>query len=477
MYVIARILTTIALFHLGLCMDLPAPVHLVLSSRYFVHLLSWKMGPGSPDGVHYTVSVLALNGGDVVVKECEKVTFPLQCNLTEAFSNVYDTYYVSVSAALGNRTSPTSSCDPFKPTLNTTIEPPLLTVTAYNQALCISLRAPAENLHSVYDSDRFQYRLTVSSEDGTEFHRITGRLQNVTIEDLAPGRRYCVNVSVIDHSPPNRPAVCASIPERANVKDAIISVFLCLLMLLLVMCTPRFFPRCFCLKRDLPPVLSSFQSGNKVLLVTDGESITKLCEGRNSIDKIKTNREEDDMEEEEEEVLKYERLVAQYLSTRGSPLSVFPVSPSSVLPMNQTPDTSLASSTDAQSGSLIVFEGNHIHTEPTASPRLAKGTSALQNLISILPTHVENEDGDSSTDVNLFSVMLGGASDKAEPDKICNTEDVQESCPQHLVQTCATSTWISDSQSQNSESIQMNILEEKEEEEDDDDDSGYLSRN
>lgn len=58
------------------------------------------------------------SGGDVVVKECEKVTFPLQCNLTEAFSNVEDTYYVSVSAALGNRTSPTSSCDPFKPTLN-----------------------------------------------------------------------------------------------------------------------------------------------------------------------------------------------------------------------------------------------------------------------------------------------------------------------------------------------------------------------
>ncbi|KAL0183507.1 hypothetical protein M9458_019203, partial [Cirrhinus mrigala] len=54
----------------------------------------------------------------VVVKECEKVTFPLQCNLTEAFSNVDETYYVSVSAALGNHTSPFSSCDPFKPIYN-----------------------------------------------------------------------------------------------------------------------------------------------------------------------------------------------------------------------------------------------------------------------------------------------------------------------------------------------------------------------
>ncbi|XP_016295398.1 cytokine receptor family member b2 isoform X2 [Sinocyclocheilus anshuiensis] len=474
MYVIARILTTIALFHLGLCMDLPAPVHLVLSSQYFVHLLSWKMGPGSPDGVHYTVSVHALNRGEVVVKECEKVTFPLQCNLTKAFSDLEDTYYVSVSAALGNLTSPSSFCNPFKPIYNTTFEPPLLTVTTCNQSLCISLRAPAENLYRVYNSFKFYYRLMVSSEDRAEFHVDTEGLKSVTLKDLAPGRRYCVNVSIIDHSPPNRPAVCASTPERANVSDAIISVILCLLMVLLVMCTPRFVSHCFCLKRDLPSVLSSFKSGNKVLLVTAGEYINNLCEERNSIEKIKTNREENDMEEEAEEVLKYERLAARYLDTRGSPLSVFPMSSSSVLFMNQTPDTSLTSFTDAQSGSLIVFEGSHIHTEPTASPRLPKGASALQNLSSVFPTHVENEDRESSADVNLFSVMLGGVSDKAEPDKTCTTENVQESCRQHLLQTCATSTWISDSQSQNSQkSIQMNVLEE----EDDDADLGYLSRN
>lgn len=217
---------------------------------------------------------------------------------------------------------------------------------------------------------------------------------------------------------------------------------------------------------------SSIQSRDKVLLVTAGESINKLCEERNSIEKLKTNREENDMEEEAEEVLKYERLVAHYLNTQGSPLSVFPVSSSSVLLI--TPDTNLASSTDAHSGSLIVFEASHIHTEPTASPRLLKvPTSALQSLSSVFLTHVENEDRESSTDVNLFSVMLRGVSDKVEPDKTCITEDVQESCPQHLLQTCATSTWISDSRSQNSQkSIQMNILEE-----DDDDDSGYLSRN
>ncbi len=128
-----------------------------------------------------------------------------------------------------------------------------------------------------------------------------------------------------------------------------------------------------------------FRVGIKFFLSLPGESINKLCEERNSIEKLKTNREENDMEEEADQVFRYETLVAHYLNTQGSPLSVFPVSSSSVLLMNLSTDTSLASSTDAHSGSLIVFEGSHIHTEPTASPRLLKVTSALQNLSSVFP--------------------------------------------------------------------------------------------
>ncbi|XP_073702072.1 cytokine receptor family member b2 [Garra rufa] len=467
MFVIARILTTIALFHLAFCMELPAPVDLALSSQYFVHSLSWKMGPGCPDGVHYTVRVQKLSDSKVVVvvKDCEKVTFPLQCNLTEAFSDVEETYYVSVSAALGNRTSQSSDYKAFKPIRDTILEPPLLTVTTCNQSLCVSLRAPAEKLYRFYNSFKFQYRLMVSSEDGSEFHVDTEGLKSVTLEDLAPGRRYCVNVSIIDRSPPNR-WVCASTPKRANVSDAIISVILCLLMVLIVMCTPRYVSRRLCLK-NLPLVLSSFQKRDKVLLNPADEPINNLCVERDSIQKMKRNREEKDIEGETEEGLKHERLEAHYLDTQGSPLTVFP--------MNQTPDTSLTSSTDDQSCSLIVFEGSHIHTEPTASPRLPQRTSPLQNSSSIFSTPVENEDRENNTDVNLFSVMLGAVSSeqhKPEPDKTCYTEDEQEPCPQSLLQTSATFTWISDSQSQNSESIQKNILDEE-----DDDDLGYLSRN
>lgn len=58
------------------------------------------------------------SGSEVVVKACENVTSPLLCNLTEAFSDVKETYYIKVSATLGSHMSPYSYCAPFKPIRN-----------------------------------------------------------------------------------------------------------------------------------------------------------------------------------------------------------------------------------------------------------------------------------------------------------------------------------------------------------------------
>ncbi|XP_051763031.1 cytokine receptor family member b1 isoform X8 [Ctenopharyngodon idella] len=220
MSVITRTFTTFALFHLALCMDIPAPVHLNLSSHNFIHTLSWEKGPGSPDGVHYTVKIRALSEGEVVVKECVNVTSPLRCDLTEALSDVEEIYYISVFAALGSQKSPETHYEAIKPILNTTFEAPLLTVTAYNRSLNVSLSAPDERLHKVYDSHRFHYKLLFSSEDGAKFDVDFAGLGYGTITDLDPGRKYCVNVTIIGHSTPPRPPVCASIPpspETANL--------------------------------------------------------------------------------------------------------------------------------------------------------------------------------------------------------------------------------------------------------------------
>lgn len=62
-----------------------------------------------------------------------------------------------------------------------TVEAPLLSVAACNRTLCASLRAPAEKLHAVYDSHRFDYRLVISSEDGAE---VRGQLSTLHAASL-----------------------------------------------------------------------------------------------------------------------------------------------------------------------------------------------------------------------------------------------------------------------------------------------------
>ncbi len=57
--------------------------------------------------------------------------------------------------------------------LTGTFEPPLLKVAVCNQSLCISLRAPADKLYSIYNSFKFYYRLMVSSEDRAEVREQT----------------------------------------------------------------------------------------------------------------------------------------------------------------------------------------------------------------------------------------------------------------------------------------------------------------
>ncbi|XP_056124419.1 cytokine receptor family member b2 [Rhinichthys klamathensis goyatoka] len=447
MSAITRTLITAVLLHVALCMDIPAPVHLVLSSQYFVHLLSWEKGPGSPDGVRFSVKIRALSGTKLVVKECENVTSPLRCNLTEALSDVEETYYVSVVASLGKHTSD-SHCPPFQPILNTTLEPPLLSVAACNRSLCVSLRAPAEKLHSVYDSHRFDYRLVVSSADGAEFPVDTEGLRNVTVKDLTPGRRYCVNVSIVGRNTPHRDPVCADVPHTADVSDVVISVVLCLLtLLLLLMCSPRLVSRFFCLTPPLPAVLSSIESGNKVLLFTPAELIHTLFEDTASVQKTKISSEEED----EEETVTFKRIVAHYLDARGSSLLLCPVSSS--CESSGDVHASLSSSTDAPS--LIVFEDG---PEPTASPR---GTSALQR--SSIALHTHEDDGESATDVNLFSVTIRGVS--AEPVETCSVIDELGLYPQNLL--------LTDPQSHNSPGKHIS----EEEEEEDEECSGYLSRN
>ncbi|KAI7808367.1 putative cytokine receptor family member b2 [Triplophysa rosa] len=395
----------ISLIHTGLCMDIPAPVNLSISSEYLVHLLSWSLAPGTPAGVHYTVSMRSLSSSNVMlVKGCEKVTSPLQCNLTEAFSDPFETYYTSVSAVLRKRTSPPAHCSPFKPVVNSTLESPLVSVSVLNTSLRVSLRSPSPGLHGIYNSFSFIYRLAITIEDGPEFHQEVKGLRNLTVNDLTPGRRYCVNVSIINHKYSSRPAVCVSIPKTDNISvtDVLMALGLCLPMVLMVpivmWVTPRFLSHFLFKKVDLPEVLKSFKNHHQVyrVLLIPSESISTLTEDTDALQKMKMNtdeHEETDGDAEEDGVM-YERLATQHLPAPDTCWSSALVSESSpVKPSSGVHE----SSADVQSSGCSGSEGDGV----SDSHHLLAETRALIKCVDE-PNGAALEE----EDVNLCSVML-----------------------------------------------------------------------
>ncbi|CAB1329109.1 unnamed protein product, partial [Coregonus sp. 'balchen'] len=166
--------------HSAMC-DLPAPVNVTLSSSHFVHLLKWDPGPESPGGVYYLVKVCS--DGMVgqpweVVAGCEHVEFPLECNLTKAFSSRNHIYYNQVFTVLGNQVSLPAYQKGFKPITDTHLDPPVVSVRACGSTLCVGLRPPVDGLRDLYD--RFHYKFNISSST---------RL----------GATYCVSVSILDN--------------------------------------------------------------------------------------------------------------------------------------------------------------------------------------------------------------------------------------------------------------------------------------
>ncbi|CDQ85234.1 unnamed protein product [Oncorhynchus mykiss] len=251
--------------HSAMC-DLPAPVNVTLSSRHFVHQLRWDPGSGSPRNVSYRVMIFSSRGGQSweVVAGCEHVESPLVCNLTKAFSSRSQTYYNRVFAVSGNEVSPPGNQIGFKPIDGTLLDPPVVSVKACGSTLCVNLRPPVDGLWDVYDS--FRYSLSIrSSRHGAKYSEEMTSLKEKILNNLAPGREYCVSVRIRDseersnkNSSYSQPH-CAFTAAKYNA-DAEISVVLCLLVLSGLLTTTLLFHTGFiCLRRHLPEVLVSYR--------------------------------------------------------------------------------------------------------------------------------------------------------------------------------------------------------------------------
>ncbi|KAM6978386.1 interferon alpha/beta receptor 2-like [Tautogolabrus adspersus] len=250
--------------------ELPPPVNLNLTSDHLIHMLRWGRGAGTPPGVSYSVSVIPDTGTSwIPVPECQTVQDPLVCNLTEVFSDPSQVYFTSVRAQLEAMTSPTVSYPGFQPIRDTLLAPPLLSVTPCGRILCVHLKPPRQHLRHVYE--HLKYRLRVSSrEDTLQFFKDSVSLGDLVLEDVSPGREYCVSVFVLELTQSDYSRQVCVITSSTFNTDVLVSAFLCVFVLCGALTVALLVYAGFiCLKRrPLPSVLTSLHHIEEVPVLT-----------------------------------------------------------------------------------------------------------------------------------------------------------------------------------------------------------------
>ncbi|XP_068581272.1 interferon alpha/beta receptor 2-like [Cebidichthys violaceus] len=254
--------------------ELPQPVNATLDSSHFIHMLKWEPGPGTPTGVHYSVTVTTETGTSwLPVVGCEHVQHPLVCNLTVAFSDPKQVYFTNIKALLAAQHSQPLILQGFKPIKDTHLDLPLLTVRPCAEDLCVDLQPPMEHLREIYGS--LNYKLRIESHKPQIF-KYTESLRTYVLKDLASGRQYCVSVcfsqGLVSRESNYSKAVCASTPGHSTA-DSWISATLCSLVMFgvvvgAVAVTLLVYTGLICPKRrPLPLVLTSIHHLEELLVI------------------------------------------------------------------------------------------------------------------------------------------------------------------------------------------------------------------
>ncbi|XP_065808428.1 uncharacterized protein, partial [Labrus bergylta] len=148
------------------------------------------------------------------------------------------------------------------------LAPPLLSVAPCGGKLCVNLKPPWPHLRHIYEQRT--YRVRVSHRDDTlQFFKDSVSLGDLVLEDVSPGRKYCVSVCVLEFTNSDYGRqVCVITPSSFNA-DVWISAFVCVCVLCAAFTVALLVYAGFiCLKRrPLPSVLTSIHHIEEVLVL------------------------------------------------------------------------------------------------------------------------------------------------------------------------------------------------------------------
>ncbi|XP_076602982.1 interferon alpha/beta receptor 2-like [Chaetodon auriga] len=460
---------------------LPQPVNVTLTSNRFNHTLKWERGPGTPAGVHYAITMRTERGTSwLPVAGCERVQHPLDCDLTQAFSDPWQVYFTQITARLEAQASQPVVCQEFQPIRDTLLDLPLLTVEACDTNLCVDLQPPVEHLRQSYESLKYKLRIESNGAERTQSAKFPGR---EVLKDLGPGRQYCVSVCFSDPLLPRKSnysqPVCAfTAGGHSAGTDPAIAAVLCVLVLLAVVALLLLVSAGYvCLRRrPLPLVLTSIRHlEDAVVLAPHSTSLLSLLnvkptppssgEKRSS----QTSSDESDGEVGTEGTGgssggAYKLRVGLNLLSSSSSSSLSVSAPLSPEPK---PEPSSSEVFDPPPAVLNSAETGPKDKPSSESGRCAPGPPAGSDCSTaggIEPNkeEVEAAGEEDNQDVNLLTLTFGRHKEEEE-------ESHADMAEMHIT----TQTWDSQKVATEAASCPDN---EEEKEEEEDDDSGYIGR-
>ncbi|XP_074551400.1 cytokine receptor family member b2 [Halichoeres trimaculatus] len=239
-----RILLLLHLQLAGLCVPLPPPSSVSISSFNMQHTLSFLPGPQSPAHTRYAVQTLRRRRWKSVAA-CSALTAGQTCNLTTVFAEPINSYRARVQAYTSTQTSNWTESADFQPLTHSVFGPPGLSVSGCGNCLLLQITPPTtegqqqqQQLKDLYRDLDFQVKRT---RDGAQFEMTVPFREQVVISYLQTGVEYCVSVRVnvlFSTSLYSQPH-CAFTSPPPTVHTEVFAVFslmgaLCCLCLLLI---------------------------------------------------------------------------------------------------------------------------------------------------------------------------------------------------------------------------------------------------
>uniref|UniRef100_A0A3Q2FR53 Interferon alpha/beta receptor 2-like n=1 Tax=Cyprinodon variegatus TaxID=28743 RepID=A0A3Q2FR53_CYPVA len=164
-------LWTLLLLHLHLvCISLPEPSNVSISSFNMEHILSFSPGPRTPTDAHFQVQFYSFRTRRwKAVVGCEQLMAGQTCNLTDGLGDVFDQYMARVRAVRTNQTSNWTRSREFQPLADT---------QPHVSSALLRLQLTFPGFFSI-----FQFKMEVPYK------------QKTVISYLQPGVEYCVFAS------------------------------------------------------------------------------------------------------------------------------------------------------------------------------------------------------------------------------------------------------------------------------------------